>query len=85
VLGVTTLLLADSFGEVRGVLCGLGMAGCAVLATDHLFGSLQRQATLTPGTIVAAVLAAAVCVPALRAVTRGALRAASSALNVISR
>jgi exopolysaccharide biosynthesis polyprenyl glycosylphosphotransferase len=68
-------VLKSSFSELHDIIYGLGIAGCAVLGFDHLFGSLQREATLQPLTIVIALLFASVAIPVLRAVSRAALRA----------
>jgi len=68
-------LLKNSFSELHDVIYGLGIAGCAVLGIDHLFGALQRQASLQPVTILIALLLAAVVIPAGRAASRAGLRA----------
>ena len=61
---------------MHDIIYGLGIAGCAVLGVDHLFGSLRGKATLDePITIVVALLFAAVAIPAMRAISRAALRA----------
>jgi exopolysaccharide biosynthesis polyprenyl glycosylphosphotransferase len=68
-------VLKSSFTELHDVIYGLGIAGCVALGIDHLFGSLERQATLEPVTIVVALLLAAAVIPAGRALTRAGLRA----------
>jgi exopolysaccharide biosynthesis polyprenyl glycosylphosphotransferase len=68
-------VLKSSFTEMRDIVYGLGIAGCVVLGIDHLFGSLERQATLEPVTIVVALLFAVAVVPTGRAVSRAVLRA----------
>ena len=68
-------VLKSSFTELHDIVYGLGIAGCAVLGIDHLFGSFERRATLEPVTIVVALLLAVVAIPAGRAVSRAVLRA----------
>jgi exopolysaccharide biosynthesis polyprenyl glycosylphosphotransferase len=68
-------VLKSSFTELHDIVYGLGIAGCAVLGIDHLFGSLERRATLEPVTIVVALLLAAAVIPAGRAISRATLRA----------
>jgi exopolysaccharide biosynthesis polyprenyl glycosylphosphotransferase len=68
-------VLKSSFTELHDIVYGLGIAGCVVLGIDHLFGSLERQATLEPVTIVVALLLAVAVVPTGRTVSRAVLRA----------
>jgi exopolysaccharide biosynthesis polyprenyl glycosylphosphotransferase len=68
-------LLKSSFTELHDIVYGLGIAGCVVLGIDHLLGSLERQATLEPVTIVVALLLAVILVPIGRIVSRAVLRA----------
>ncbi|MGO9150342.1 MAG: sugar transferase, partial [Acidimicrobiales bacterium] len=68
-------VLKSSFTELHDIVYGLGISGCVVLGIDHLFGSLERQATLEPVTIVVALLLAVVVVPTGRALSRAVLRA----------
>jgi exopolysaccharide biosynthesis polyprenyl glycosylphosphotransferase len=68
-------VLKSSFTELHDIIYGLGIAGCVVLGIDHLFGSLQRQATLEPVTIVVALLLAVAVIPTGRALSRAVLRA----------
>ncbi|MGO9880755.1 MAG: sugar transferase [Acidimicrobiales bacterium] len=68
-------VLKSSFNELHDIVYGLGIAGCCVLGIDHLFGSLERQATLEPVTIVIALLIAVAAIPTGRAASRRALRA----------
>ena len=56
-------VLKSSFNELHDIVYGLGIAGCCVLGIDHLFGSLERQATLEPVTIVIALLFAVAAHP----------------------
>ena len=67
-------VLKNSFTELHDIVYALGVAGCLVLGIDHLFGSLERQATLEPVTVVVALLLAAAVLPAARGATRGLLR-----------
>ena len=69
-------VLKSSFTELHDIVYSLGVAGCVILGIGHLFGSLQRQATLEPVTIVIALLFAVVVIPTGRAVSRAVLRAA---------
>jgi exopolysaccharide biosynthesis polyprenyl glycosylphosphotransferase len=68
-------VLRNSFTELHDIIYGLGIAGCAVLGLDHLFPTFRSEATLDDVTIVFALLFAAVAIPALRAISRAALRA----------
>jgi len=68
-------MLKSSFTELHDIVYGLGIAGCVVLGIDHLFGSLERQATLEPVTIVVALLLAVAVIPTGRVMTRAALHA----------
>jgi exopolysaccharide biosynthesis polyprenyl glycosylphosphotransferase len=67
-------VLKSSFNELHDIVYGLGIAGCCVLGVDHLFGSLERQATLEPVTIVIALLLAVVLIPTGRGASRAILR-----------
>jgi exopolysaccharide biosynthesis polyprenyl glycosylphosphotransferase len=67
-------VLKNSFTELHDIVYALGVAGCVVLGIDHLFGSLERQATLEPITIVVALLLAAAALPTARGISRGLLR-----------
>ena len=67
-------VLKSSFNELHDIVYGLGIAGCCVLGVDHLFGSLERQATLEPVTIVIALLFAVAFIPTGRAASRAILR-----------
>ena len=65
----------SSFTEFRDIVFGLGFAGCSVLGIEYFFGSLRGEATLDePIMIFAALLFAAVAIPAFRAVSRAAVR-----------
>lgn len=70
-------VLKNSFTEFRDIVYALGIAGVAALGIDHLAGSLEKQATLEPATIVVTLLFAAILIPAGRALTRRVLRAVS--------
>ena len=67
-------VLKNSFTELHDIVYALGVAGCLVLGIDHLFGSLERQATIEPITVVVTLLLAAAVLPAARGTTRGLLR-----------
>ena len=67
-------VLKNSFTELHDIVYALGVAGCVVLGIDHLFGSLEKQATLEPVTIVVALLLAAAAIPAARGLSRALLR-----------
>jgi exopolysaccharide biosynthesis polyprenyl glycosylphosphotransferase len=67
-------VLKNSFTELHDIVYALGVAGCAVLGIDHLFGSLEKQATLEPITIVVALLLAAAVIPAARGLSRALLK-----------
>jgi len=67
-------VLKNSFTELHDIVYALGVAGCVVLGIDHLFGSLEKQATLAPVTIVVALLLAAVAIPVARGLSRALLR-----------
>jgi len=67
-------VLKNSFTELHDIVYALGVAGCVVLGIDHLFGSLEKQATLEPVTIVVALLLAAAVIPAARGLSRTLLR-----------
>lgn len=70
-------VLQNSFTELRDIVYALGVAGCLVLGVDHLFGSLERQATVEPVTIVVALLFAVPAIPIGRALSRWVLRSIS--------
>ena len=67
-------VLKNSFTELHDIVYALGVAGCVVLGIDHLFGGLEKQATLEPITIVVALLLAAAVLPASRGVSRSLMR-----------
>ena len=67
-------VLKNSFTEFHDIVYALGVAGCVVLGIDHLFGSLEKQATLEPVTIVVALLLAAAVIPVARGLSRVLLR-----------
>ena len=64
----------NSFTELHDIIYALGVAGCVVLGIDHLFGGLEKQATLEPVTIVVALLLAAAAIPAARGLSRTLMR-----------
>ena len=68
--GLATLLVADTLAEVPAIMCGLTIAVTVALCFGHLFGSLERDATLEPVTVVLAALLAVVIVPFVRALLR---------------
>ncbi|MGP8064535.1 MAG: nucleoside-diphosphate sugar epimerase/dehydratase, partial [Acidimicrobiales bacterium] len=68
-------VLKSSFTELHDIVYGLGISGCVVLGIDQLFGSLERQATMKPVTIVVALLLAVAAIPTGRTVSRAVLRA----------
>jgi exopolysaccharide biosynthesis polyprenyl glycosylphosphotransferase len=67
-------VLKNSFTELHDIVYALGVAGCVVLGIDHLFGSLERQATIEPITIVVALLLAAAALPTARGLSRAMVR-----------
>ena len=67
-------VLKSSFNELHDIVYGLGIAGCCVLGVGRFFGSLERQATLEPVTIVIALLFAVAFIPTGRAASRAILR-----------
>ena len=71
----TSQVLRSSFAELREIIYGLGIAGCAALSIDHFFGSLQRRASVEQMTLVLALLLSAVVIPFGRGLSRAALRA----------
>lgn len=60
----------NSFTELRDIGFALGVTGLVVLGIDHLAGSLAKQATLAPATIVGTLLLASIAIPTGRIITR---------------
>jgi len=67
----------SSFTELRDIGFALGVTGLVVLGIDHLAGSLAKQASLAPATIVGTLLLASIAIPSGRIITRRILRAVS--------